>query len=171
MSELLTRTNGRRQRPRTTEQRAAEQELVLADGETPIAYGDLVTMANAVGALASRHLPTAEARIHLARCRRLLKPYLDEREDERRAIQAAHTPETGNEALAEGDKVQFRDALGMTREFAELDSLLVAIALPKRITTAMLPQNDKAHPNNEDGLALLLADLGPLYEIATDDGV
>ena len=33
----------------------------------------------------------------------------------------------------------------------------------------MLPVNDKAHPNNEDGLGLVLADLGPLYEIE-DEG-
>jgi len=147
----------------------AEQELVLAEGETAITYGDLVVVAHAVGALASRHLPSKEARIHVARCRRVLKPYLDEREDERKAIQADHTPETGNESLAEGDKVQFRDALGMAREFAELDALLVAVPLPRRITPAMLPVNDKAHPNNEDGLAFVLADLGPLYEIEPDE--
>lgn len=173
MTELaMAARNGRtqpRQRPRSLAQRVAEQELVLAENETAVAYGDLVVMANAVGMLASRHLPTKESRIHLARCRRLLKPYLDEREDERRAIQADHTPETGNESLAEGDKVQFRDALGMAREMAELDALLVAVPLPKRITDAMLPVNDKAHPNNEDGLALALADLGPLYEIELNE--
>jgi hypothetical protein len=160
------RTNGR---PHTLDQRMAAQELVLAPDETAISYGDLVLMANAVGMLASRHLPTQAARIHLARCRRMLKPYIDEREDERRAIQTAHTPETANESLQEGDKVQFRDPLGMSRELADLDALLVAVVLPRRITTAMLPANDKAHPNNEDGLALALADLGPLYEIEDDD--
>ena len=171
-SALITR-NGRRAqprpRPRTLDQRIAEQELVLADTETAIAYGDVVTISNAVGALAARHLPTKEARIHVARCRRALKPFLDEREDERRAIQTDHTPESSNEALAEGDKVQFRDALGMARELAELDALLVAVPLPRRITHAMLPSNDKAHPNNEDGLALIVADLGALYEIDEED--
>jgi len=152
------------------DRRPAAPEFSVGEHETAVSYGDLVAIANAVGAIAARHLPTREARIHLARCRRLLKPYLDEREDERRAIQAEHTPEAGNESLAEGDRVQFRDAIGMTRKFAELDALLVAIPLPRRITDAMLPVNDKAHPNNEDGLALLIADLGPLYTIEDEGG-
>lgn len=172
LSTLTSRPNGRPQprlRPRSLNQRAAEQELILGVGEIAIAYGDVVAMANAVGALASRYLPTKEARIHLARCRRVLKPYLDERDDERRAIQADHTPEGSNDVLGEGDRLQFRDALGLTREFAELDALLVAVLLPRPITPGMLPVNDKAHTNNEDGLALVLADLGPLYQIEPDE--
>lgn len=146
------------------DQQLVAQELTLAEGETALRYRDIVLLYNALVAIGGRHLPTKEARIHVARCLRVLKPDIEDRNSERQRLQAEHAPDPET-LTADGGTVTFRDAVGLTRKFDELDAMVAPIKLPSRITDAMLPQNDKAHPNNEDGLANILADLGPLYEI------
>lgn len=129
---------------------------------TTLRYRDLNAIANAVALLANKALPTKEARIHIARCVRWSKPFVEEYQTELQLIREAHKP------ADDGEAVGFTDPVGMACKIRELDTLEVADAtLPPHITDAMLPVNDKAHPNNEDALSAILADLGPLYDLGS----
>lgn len=130
-------------------------------GKVTLRYREVLEIASAVAQLTARYLPTVEARMHLARCRRALKPLVEDYNAERQRIQAEHTPD--DQAIEEGQQFAFKNPAQLTRKITELDYVQVAVDLPKPIAAAMLPVNDKAHPNNEDGLAMLQADLGPLF--------
>lgn len=148
----------------TIEQQIAEQGITIADGETPIRYRDLLMMQSALTMLANKKLPTKEARIHVARCVRALKPSIDDYKEERSRIQKDHEPNLPS--AEEGDRVQFTDPLGMSREFAELDRMVASIKLPSVIKDAMLPVEDlKTNPDAATALSAIMADLGPLYPI------
>ncbi len=146
-----------------------EPNVDLDAGETAIRYRDLLAMNGALALLASKHLPTKEARIHVGGCIRALKPHIDDYHQERERIHRDHTPVM--EHASEGDTISFVDPIGMKREMAELDWGWAAVKLPKKIKSEMFPVNDKNHPQNELGVSAILADLGPLYpiEIQYDD--
>ncbi len=74
--------------------------------------------------------------------------------------------------LGEGDRLtgdKFSDPLRMTAELEEFDAMVFALKLPAPLTDKDMPANDKAHPNNEDGLELIKSDLGPMYIIDVPD--
>lgn len=147
----------------SVEEQAALQELSCPEGSTLLRYRDVVRISGALGVLANKHLPNKNARIHVARCIRELKPFVAEFNDEKQRITNEHLPKV--DSAEDGDSISIRDPLGMQREHWELELMVVAVRLPNPITDSMLPANDKAHTNNEDGLSAILADLDPLYAI------
>ena len=147
----------------TIEQQIAKYDLALAEGEVALRYRTLTAINGALALLANKALPTKESRIHIARCVRWGKPFAEEYQAEREHIRTEHAPDA--DAVSDPERVLFRDVVGMLTKIADLDDMVVAVTLPKPITDAMLPQNSKTHPNNEDALSAIISDLGPLYEI------
>jgi|SRR5690348_11358097 len=148
---------------KSIEEQIKEQGLVLTEEETPIRYRDLAAMSNALKLLGNRHIANRQGRIHVARCFRVIKEYLDEYLDERRQLEASKPAENIDDLTVSATIVE------LNREIANLGALYCPVVLPKLITQICLPENDKDHKNNEDGLAMILADLGPLYEIEPEE--
>lgn len=143
-----------------------KQGLELREGETALRYRDVVEIANALRNIASKTLPTSEARTHFARCMRAFKPYVHDYNDERVWIQRQHLPPM--EVAEEGQTASFVNPLGMSQEYNDFDRSYVAIKLPGKIKSTMLPTKIKELPENEQSIAVWVADLGPLYEIDLD---
>ncbi len=135
------------------------QELELLDGETPIRYRDIQGMFGALQFLARKHLPTSEARTHIARCMRVLKDHLDDFGDEKRRLEASRPAEDLTQDSVSASTV------AVNRQIMSLSALVAPVRLPTKVLSAMLPQKDKEHPKNEEGLAAALADLMHLYPI------
>lgn len=131
-----------------------------------LCYRDLQVMLNALGILANRAL-TSEQRVRVARCVRAVREAVQDYTDECARIMA-EVPAVDIEAARDEQRASAA-LVEANRAVTKLSLTEVEIVLPPPLTDAMLPKNDKTHPNNEDGLAAILADLGPLYEI--DDAV
>jgi len=134
--------------------------------EATLTYREIHTMVTALGVMANRDLPDIKAHLRVGKCIRRLKPHLVELQANVDIIQKAHRVE--EQVAGEGEPIRFSDPTGMRLEInAEYDKQ-VTVELPDPITEAMLPKPTKTKPDNAEGVAGFLADLGPLYDIPED---
>lgn len=131
-----------------------------------ITYRQAVTMLGVLNMLANRDLPDMRAILRVARCVRVLKPLADEYSVALRELQKRHQPDGGT--VAEGEKVIFNDPIGLQQEGNNLLNETVEVDLPEQLTEAMMPKVTKTKPDNAEGVAAFIADLGILYDIPED---
>lgn len=155
----ITQFEKGRLHPESVEEAIKRQGLVLAEGEIGIRYRDIARIYAAVKSLSNRELPTHEARLHAGRCSRVLLEHLDVLSDEKRRLESLFPAEDLDNETASAKTVE------LNRRIAALTAVVAPIRLPSPFTKAMLPEKSKDHPKNTEGLAAILADLGPLYEI------
>lgn len=148
---------------RSPKQRVAEQAavqgLVAKDGETLVFWDDVEMMIGALNRLANKAL-VKDYRTMIARIARYLREEVQDFRDEKAKIQRTVPPE---ELAAASSGVVSAAVIRSNREASDLGRTVVALRLPGTISEKMLPKNDADHPKNEDDLAAILADLGPLY--------
>jgi len=134
--------------------------------EVTLSNRQVNNMLAALSVMANRVLPDIKADLRVGRCIRVLKPFHEKYREDALVIQKRHT--LGDEKTKEGEGTVFQDFVGMQKEMSDLLNEVQEVTLPDPITEAMLPKATKTRPDNDEGVAGFLADLGPLYEIPED---
>lgn len=145
------------------EEQCKKQEIVPAEGETIIRWNDLLTMQSALKMLANKAI-VKDHRLHIIKCLRVVNTAVEDFTAAVATMTATIPPEEIASA-GQSDGVVSSKVIQLNRDIAELRQQVTTIKLPSVITEAMLPKNDKDHPQNEDNLTAILDDLGPLFPI------
>lgn len=148
---------------------------------TTYTYGDAETNSNALRTLGQRDLGTLPNHLFVAKCLRALKRHLDVLGELSEKVQKSHMPADAPQ-VEDGAQVKvgdiFDNPIQMSHEQAALRRTVIhddvtkldGIELPGPVTEAMLPKKTKTKPDNDEGLANIIADLGVFYALPDDEG-
>ena len=148
-----------------------ESTTADAPGTTRITYDELASIYGACQVIANRALPDPpggppKIAQYWAAAVRMLKPFVAEYENVCAAAKRPFIVDPAAVGAMSREEIWAR-RVAIEEALHNASRLTVAVVLPRKATDDMLPKKVDWKKGNDDGLAALMSDLGPVYDLPT----